>query len=161
MKPSALFLVALLAGTATAQQPQHAIREDAPRVGSNIRRNLAESASIPVNLPYEQLSPADRRQFHENYVSIADGDEPPAGLQAVLKPITQAQQRLLSRGELFLVATVSAAGEVTTVTAHGSPSPEMTKFAAQALLLTPFKPAVCGGQACEMEFPLRIRFTVR
>ncbi len=159
-----LLLLGVLANAAFAQQPQHTIREEAPRVGSSIRRNLAQPVNIPVNLPYERLSPADRLKFHDSYEFIAEGDEPPfpkAGLQALLKPIAEAQQRLLATGQLLLIASVSPAGEVTTVTARGSPSPEMTKFAAQILLLTPFKPAVCGGAHCAMEFPLHINFTVR
>ena len=153
----------LVACAAFAQSPQHTVREDAPRVGSNIRRDLTGPVSIPINLPYESLSQSDRRKFHQNYEAIADGDEPPfpkGGLQAILKPITQGQQRLLVEGDLFLVATVLADGSVKEVTARGSPSEQMTNFAAQVLLLTPFKPALCSGKPCVMEFPLRMNFSV-
>jgi hypothetical protein len=49
---------------------------------------------------------------------------------------------------------------VSGVKAWGSPSPEMTKFAASVLLLTRFKPAICGGQKCRMDFPLKYLFIV-
>jgi hypothetical protein len=46
------------------------------------------------------------------------------------------------------------------VKAIGSPSPEMTQFAASVLLLTKFKPAICGGQPCKMDYPFRFAFVM-
>lgn len=156
---------ALLACSAHAQpRPEYSIREESPPTGSHIRRNLSGPIAIPVNLTYEQLSAADRLKFHANYESIAEGDEPPfpkQGLGALLKPITKGQQKLYVNGDLSLVAAVAPSGEVQEVRVHGSPSPEMTRFATQILFATPFKPAVCRGQPCAMEFPLRVRFERR
>lgn len=161
----ALSALALLAQTACAQpRPEHTIREEYAPAGSNIRRDLTGPIEIPVNLPYEQLSRADRQKFHAHYESIAEGDEPPfptQGLAALLKPIVQGQQKLRVAGDLTLIAAVSASGEVQEVRVHGSPSAEMTKFATQILFLTPFKPAVCGGKPCAMDFPLRLRLVRR
>lgn len=145
-------------------QPRYSVREDAPRTGTSIRRTLAGPVVIPVNLDYEQLATADRLKFHENYESIPDGDEPPfprGGLRTLLDPITKAQQKLLVRGDLFLVAAVSAEGVVQQVTAYGAPSETMKDFAVQILFATAFKPARCAGAPCAMEFPLRMQFAVR
>jgi hypothetical protein len=60
----------------------------------------------------------------------------------------------------MLIATVEANGEVSSVKAIGSPSPEMTKFASTILLLTKFKPAICSGHPCRMDFPLWYEFQV-
>jgi hypothetical protein len=144
-------------------KPEYGIKEDHPSSGSRIRQLAVGPAAVPVNLPYERLSPADRAKFNENYESMPSGDEPPfpqGGLKAVLEPIYKAQVKLLVSGDLFLIARVDANGAAQSVTAVGSPSPEITKFAASVLVLTKFKPAMCSGQPCSMEFPLRMRFKV-
>ena len=46
------------------------------------------------------------------------------------------------------------------VKAIGSPSPEMAKAAASIILLSKFKPAVCKGEPCKMEFPFTFKFVV-
>jgi hypothetical protein len=38
---------------------------------------------------------------------------------------------------------------------------EQTKSASTILLLTRFKPAICGGRPCRMEFPLLYEFKVQ
>ena len=144
-------------------RPEYGIKEEQPRTGSSIRRRAVGPTAIPVNLSYEQLSPEDRARFNENYESIPHGDEPPfpvGGLKIVLEPMYKAQTKLLVRGDLFLVAKIDSTGVAQEVTAIGSPSREMTRFASQVLLLTKFKPAVCTGQPCVMEFPLRMQFKV-
>lgn len=91
-------------------------------------------------------------------------DEPPFpadGLKPLLHAISKGQSKLLVRGELRLVADVGPDGSVLSVQALGSPSTEMTEFAASVLVLTKFKPAVCKGQPCKMQFPLYLNFDVR
>lgn len=153
----------LFAALCVAQvRPENSIREEQPRTGSHIRQDVAHS-SIPINLPYAQLSPDDRSAFNANYESIAEGDEPPfplKGLRALIDPIQKAQEKLFARGELFLVATIGPDGKARQVSSYRSPGPEMTNFAAQALMLTPFKPAICSGKPCTMDFPLRMTFRV-
>lgn len=151
-----------LAGCAsTDRSPEYGIREDTPKIGSMIRRFVTEPVSIPVNRPYDQFSAADKAAFNQYYESVDAGSEPPfpaEGMKAVLEPIAKAQARLLVRGDLFLVAKISPTGEATEVKAIGSPSAAMTTFASQVLMLTKFKPAVCGGVPCSMEFPLYMHF---
>lgn len=157
-------LPALLLEVRAQPYPEYGIKEDQPRTGSRIRQNAVGPTRIAVNLPYERLSPEDKAQLHDYYEHIADGDEPPFprhGLRAVLDPIRQAQAKLLAEGNLFLIVTVGPDGKAKEVKAIGSPSPEMTRFAAQVLVLTPYKPALCSGQPCAMDFPLRMTFRVR
>jgi hypothetical protein len=97
---------------------------------------------------------------HRWYESIAPGDEPPFPLDGLKPVVWKGQAKLLGTGELFLIATVEANGVVAQVKAIGSPSPEMTKFASTVLLLTKFKPAVCAGRPCKMDFPLWYSFRV-
>ena len=157
-------LVALCAiAHAQAPEPQYGIKQDSPPTGSNIKKNAVSPFRIPVNLPYGQLPPEARKYLHGYYEDIKEGDEPPfplEGLKAYLDPIQKAQQKLLVEGPMNLIATVDRTGAVTQVKVVGTPIPKMTEFAGRALLLTRFKPAVCGGQPCQMDFPVYLRFNL-
>lgn len=156
-------LISPLSATAQAPPPEYEIKFDRPRTGSLIRLHAVRTTGLPINLTYQQLSPEQRAAVHSWYENIAPRDEPPfpaEGTKPIHDAIRQGQAKLLVTGELFLIATVEPTGEVSAVTAIGSPSPEMTKFAATILMLTQFKPAVCAGQPCRMDFPLRYEFRV-
>lgn len=150
-------------GHSAQPDPQFGIKSDEPRTGSMIRRYVVSFSQIPINRRYEELAPDEKSTLHSWWEQIADGDEPPFpadGLRPLHDAIRQAQQKLLVRGELFLIATVGPDGVVTEVKAIGSPSPEMTRAAATILALTKFKPAVCSNSPCQMDFPVKYRFRV-
>ena len=156
----------VVAASALAQdaKPQYGIKFDQPDAGSMIRREAVRGSSIPINRTYAQLSQAEREQVRGWYEAMPPTDEPPFptdGLKPILDALRKAQAKLLVTGELFLVASVDSSGAVIEVKAIGSPSPEMVKFAASVLLFTKFKPAVCGGLPCRMEFPLHQTFLVQ
>jgi hypothetical protein len=158
--------IALLTISCLAQtpKPEYGIREAEPRTGSAIRRYEVEGSRIAINKRYSELSTEEKASLNQYYEMVEPGDEPPFpsdGLKPIHEAIRKGQGRLLVVGELILLATVSAAGEVIEVKAIGSPSPEMTKFAASVLLLTKFKPALCQGQPCKMDYPFRFVFHVR
>ena len=44
----------------------------------------------------------------------------------------------------------------TAVSVFESPDPEITRVAASVLMLSKFKPAVCAGRPCAMQFPLEV-----
>lgn len=160
---SACFVTTVASQTQPPPVAEYGIKEAEPRTGSRIRKTAVGPTSIPINLSYDQLSPHSQAKFKQNYEDMAEGDEPPfpeGGLKVVLEPIHKLQSKLLVRGDLFLTAKVDASGVAQSVTAIGSPSPEMTKLASHVLMLTKFKPAMCSGQPCSMEFPLRMRFKV-
>ena len=153
-----------LAPTAFAEQepaPEYSIKNDNPPIGSRIRQDQATTAHLPLNRTYQQLTPEQRAFVNSWYQSIAPGDEPPYpldGLKGMVDAVRKGQDILLATGRLVLVATVEPSGKVSTVKAYSSPSPEMTEFASKVMLLTKFKPAVCGGRRCRMDFPLVYQF---
>jgi hypothetical protein len=158
----ALLLFITASSPAQAPQPEHTIKQDNAFTGSLVRRNLMKPSVVPINFSYAQLSSEDRRKVHSWWEAIAEGDEPPYpvdGLKAIFAPITKAQEKLLVEGNLSLVAKVDANGDVVSVQPFESPNAQMTQFAGQILLLTKFKPAVCKGQKCVMEFPLNLFFS--
>jgi hypothetical protein len=163
---STLLLLPMLAGPVVAQdtpKPQYTLREEEPLVGTRLRRDQVHGSKVAVNLPYDQLPPADKEALHAWWESIPPGDEPPfpaQGLAAVYDPLRKAHEVLSQPGKLFVVATVGADGTVIDARVYEAPSQKMARFAAQLLLLTKFKPAICSGQPCRMDFPLQMTFRV-
>lgn len=162
-------LAALLALAAwSAFLPSHAqtdaqyrLREPEPRTGTRITREIVSGSRLPLDKRYEELSPEDKAALNSVYENMGPGDEPPfpaQGLRPFYEAVAQAQQRLLATGELALVATVAADGQVAAVKAIGSPKPEMTKAASTILLLTRFKPALCKGIPCRMDYAFHFVF---
>jgi len=92
---------------------------------------------------------------------MGPGDEPPFpvdGMKPIFNAVKKAQYKLKARGELNLAVTVGPDGKATKVEDFGSTNkPEMTEFAGSVLLMTKFKPAVCNGKPCAMQFPFRLR----
>lgn len=160
-----LALLLLAAATSAAAQNQTSrdtVVKDRPATGTRIRQDLAGPTPVPINLPYDRLSPSDKAKVRERYIDLPAEDEPPypvGGLKDVLVPITKGQQLLLASGELFVVATVGENGLVTELQVLASPSPKMTKGVANVLFNVRFKPGLCGGIPCKMEFPLHLAFT--
>ena len=113
----------------------------------------------------------DRRQLQQQPGAVVDrlqlpgapggvkpGDEPPypeRGLRPMVEAMMKIQGRLGYEGDLHLDATVDPDGRVSAVKVLRSPDSELSRLAATVLVDTPFKPALCGGQPCRMEFPVR------
>jgi hypothetical protein len=136
----------------------HAVRENDPVVGSNIRRIVLRS-ELPTQLTWAELDPEDRRRLLDRYDGLAPGDEPPfpqRGLFTLLRQLDLMQRTVPVEGELSVVATVDALGKVERVSVLRSPHPGATRLLAINLMDTPFKPARCAGAPCRMEFPLRL-----
>lgn len=143
--------------------PQYSIKRG-PAAGSLIPRDAVTGFRLPLNLRYAELSEADKAYVRGWYESMKPGDEPPYpanGLKPVLEKVAAVQQKLRVEGLLELDATIDTAGRVTSVKAWKSPDPELTRLVATILVETPFKPAVCDGQPCRMDFPMRQVFERR
>lgn len=149
--------------TVMPAKPQYSIKEDEPAVGTRIRHEQMTGSNVALNLPYELLPERDKAALHAEWENIPPGDEPPfptKGLIALMDPLRRAQQKLGEQGPLFAVATVGADGQVTNVNVYKTPGEQMTRMVSQLFMLTPFKPAMCSGQPCQMDFPLRVNFSV-
>jgi hypothetical protein len=55
-----------------------------------------------------------------------------------------------------MMAKVGADGKVTNVSVFTSPDDKMTQIVASMLVLQKFKPAMCQGQPCAMDFSLNM-----
>jgi len=159
---SAILLTPVI-GAAQTSHPRFGLKYSDPPTGSHVVRDAVRNSPLPINKKYEELSEAERAIVRGWYASLAPEDEPPfplEGTRAIHDQVRKGQEKLLVKGELFLIATVEPDGEVSKVETIGAPSPGMTKYAAAVLLLTKFKPGVCGGRPCRMEFPVRYSFQV-
>jgi hypothetical protein len=147
---------------AQSSAPEYVIRQSDPSLGTNIRRAVVSGGTIPLNRRYDELTADEKAAVRELYEGMDPADEPPFpanGLKPMYDAIQQAHERRFHvRGEMTLVATVGPAGDTLKVEAIRSPDPDMTRFAASVLFATKFKPAVCQGQPCTMDYPLRMRF---
>jgi hypothetical protein len=149
---------------AAAQSPGRFVLREDLATAKAIRNEVARSRKIPFNKRYDELTPEQKALLLSMYDSTDPGDEPPFPVDGIGPPtraIVKAQSKLLVTGELDLIVDVSAEGEATSVRAIGSPSPEMTRFAASVLLLTRFKPARCAGVPCAQEYPFYLEFSVK
>ena len=142
-------------------RPEYGVKVDTPATGTNFRRHVLKPMTVPINRRYSELTPDERRLVHAWWESIPAGDEPPypeAGMKPILEGLKRAQETDPVNGELLLIASVDANGKVSQVRAAVSPAEKMTRFAATLLTLTKFKPAVCDGKPCAMDFPLNQHF---
>ena len=158
-------LTSLLAVNSARSEPaQHAINQDGRYINPRSDwRYVARSTHIPINKKYHELTPEEKLLISTFYESMLPGDEPPFprdGMKPVLQALAEAQKRLLVSGTLYLLVDVDRTGKAQNITAHGSPSPAMTRVASYILLSTPFKPALCAGAHCAMQFPFMLEFKV-
>ena len=165
MKPlnTAVILAALVTGlsasSVSAIGKTYTLKGDKP-LGSNIRATLATSP-IPFNKRYQELSSEQQEWFNTRFNQLSPDQTPPfpaRGLRAIYKPILQEARHTGSRGELSLVATVNPYGEVLEVAIHQSPNEDVTQRAIRTLRSTRFDPALCAGEACQMNFPVHLKF---
>ena len=156
-----LSLTALcLSVAAQTASPQYDARGDPP-TGSAIRSTYASGGNLPINKRYDEFTVEEKETLNQFYEKMGPGDEPPFpayGLKPIYTALARIQGELRVRGELYLFATVDQDGKVVQVKALGNPDPEMTKLAATVLSLTRFKPALCKGVPCTMDYPFRLNF---
>jgi hypothetical protein len=122
-------------------------------------RDIKWESDVPLNRTYGKLTPDQRAQLHAMYSSLAPGDEPPfpeKGLKSIFTAIRLAQRNYQAVGELIMSVTVGPDGVPKKAENLGTVSnAKITEVARDALMSTKYKPAMCQGAPCEMEF----RFT--
>jgi hypothetical protein len=144
----------------SATPSQQILHEASGETGSLMPKGLTWDSPIPLNKTYEELTPKQKADFHALYQSMGPGDEPPfplEGMKPIFAAVKKAQYKVKARGELNLAVTVDPDGKATKVEDYGSTDKQMTEFASSVLLMTKFKPAVCKGKPCTMQFPFRLK----
>jgi hypothetical protein len=135
------------------------IKQDEARVGSNIPRREIDGVAIPLNRNWAQLTPEQQVLWKRQYETMPTADEPPFpvdGLGVLNKSVTQGLRGHFESGKLDLNVRIDAEGNATAVSIFASPTPEIARTAASVLMVSKFKPAVCAGQPCTMDFPFKL-----
>ncbi|MEO8064556.1 MAG: hypothetical protein ABI821_17605 [Pseudomonadota bacterium] len=172
-----MLLIAVSAGALGTAHAQTASNEhgipDAPTrqtvestssTGSIIKKDLRWKSKIPLNKTYDQLTPEEKAELNSMYEKLADGDEPPfpaKGMKPIFNAIKKGQSVLRARGELNFGVTVGPDGVASKVDDFGGvggPNAyEMSQYVASILVKAQYKPAVCQGKPCSMQFPFRLK----
>ncbi|MFZ6657678.1 hypothetical protein [Undibacterium sp. TJN19] len=159
-------LAALNAVAAYAQQPVSApefnLKQERASTGSNIQRNAVTGLNVPINKAYADLTPEQKKLVKSRYEKMDEADEPPYplnGVKDLYRVIAKGQDALHLQGELVIFAEINEEGKPTSVGVVKSPDARMSQLVAMELMNEQFKPAICKGQACKMNYPLHITLT--
>ena len=142
---------------------RYVIRQDVPDTGTRIPRRVFTGSLIPINRRYAELTSDERRLVKSQYEAMAQGDEPPFpvdGFEPVYAAVAKVQKTLLVTGTLTLEVDVDSQGRASAVRVLASPDPKLTQAVASVLMLTRYKPAVCGANPCRMSLPISVSFSV-
>ena len=139
--------------------PVYTLKQERPRTGTNIPRDVVFASELPLNRRYGEMSEAEQRKVRSLFEAMPAGDEPPFpidGLGPVYRAIQKVTERMQVRGDMTLVVRVAPDGEATSVQVLKSPDAEATRAVGSVLMLTRYKPAICAGTPCAMDYPFRI-----
>ena len=156
--------VLLLAALSDGQAQPYSLQAPDAETGTRIRPFATYDARYPQNKPYEEFTSDERVLLKAMWEQMPAEDEPPfprTGMRSILMDIRAAAERRQASGVLSLVAHVAPSGKVTKVDIHASPDDPLTRFAVWRLMTTPFKPAICSGAPCAMQFPLGYEFVIK
>lgn len=157
-----LFVACAHAPSRAQEAPRYALTEDMAETGTVIKRKGVK-ASIPLNYSYAQLSEEQKLAVREQYEGMPAADEPPyplKGLAPFLRDVYAAQRILQVQGKLVLAVQVNSQGEGKEVAIFESPDDKMANFAAAAAIKQRYKPGVCGGVPCTMDFVYTVAFNL-
>lgn len=143
---------------------RYGLKQEAPNTGSLIRRDAVSNFNVPPNKSYAELTPAQQALVKRDYPLLQPDDEPPymaKGPETFARALQEAASKLQERGDMTLRAQIDANGKVSKVDVLVTPDERMADFAGRALMLTPFKPAVCAGQPCPMGVTVSYHFDLK
>jgi len=147
---------------ATATQKYGTFKQE--ETGSHLARPSITGLAVPPDKAYADLTLEEKSVVRSSYDRMAAADEPPYPLQGqrpILDALRQIGQKVQAEGKLSMVVSINEQGQATKVSVLSSPDPQMTQAMANVLMLQKYKPAVCGGVPCVMDYPLRMNFTLR
>ena len=163
------------------------VSEDAMDVGSAVRRLLitagttalfASSAvaiadayvdrivmrgALPYDRSYEQLSPEQKAVVRAQYDSVGPTDEPPYpkyGLSDVADAVARMPRRETLEGEVILTVRIDEVGNAKSVSIYKTPDAKLSNVVAATLTRTRFKPGLCEGRPCAMDYVFMYYFKV-
>jgi hypothetical protein len=156
------FVEGLIEGSAPppVATEKYSLKSDAAPTGSNLKRDIARSSPVPLNVGYDAFTPEQKRLFNSFYPALEEGDEPPYplhGPQEFYVLMSKVTGRFRAEGNLKVFALVGTDGRVQSVTAIGLQDEEVRRYAGSGAGLIQYKPALCRGTPCPMMFEFNVR----
>lgn len=145
---------------APAEDKVYVQKDPEPVLGSRVLRTQW-TAPFPTNKRWSEITPVQQANVRRVYDALAPGDEPPFplnGSKKLLAQISEAADKLDARGELVLYVRVGADGKAKSVSTISKADPVLLRYVATAVMLEPYKPAMCDGKPCEMAYPFYFSF---
>ncbi len=146
------------------KQDEFAVKEDTARTGSMIKRAAVTSKLIPLNKAYHELSTEQKNYLKSQYENMAENDEPPYPLDGPAKSykaLSDALKKLGAyRGKLSVLVDVNSEGVAENASILETPDDNLGVFAAKVMLIEKFKPALCAGKPCKMQYLFEISIRV-
>jgi hypothetical protein len=143
-------------------EPRYRLKDNLP--GSAIRETVASGNAYPVDRPYGKFTEQEKASLRAEYENMPDTDEPPfpeQGLKAVIQPLGKLIAQLRLEGEVSIIVTVDSKGVATDVALVKYTDLDTAKAVAGVLFDTKYKPAVCDGQPCRMQWAFRTKLLPR
>ena len=156
---AASLLLAAAAAMAADEPVTYGIKEAMSSTGTIIKRDMI-TGNVPFDKRFDQMTPEQRQHVRDRYENMPPDDEPPFpadGLAPMMKALQKAASTYRVTGALELVADIAPDGTPRKVDVLRAPDdPQFRQFATTLLMVTKYKPAVCGGRGCAMGFPLEV-----
>lgn len=160
----ALVIMLLAANVSFAQEApalKYKLKQFSPDTGSHIPRDILRS-SMPLDKTYRELSDEHKAMVRAEYEAMLPEDEPPFpldGLGPLYDTLRKVSNKLDNRGDIAVVVTVDSNGEGVSARVLKAEDAQIGRYAAQVGMLTRFKPALCSGKPCTMDFVIRMSVT--
>lgn len=130
---------------------------------------VSTTAAADDGGPYATISDAAKQRYRSNYENLPPEDEAPyplEGQDAITSQIVRLNQRIFAVGNLVATVLVDESGKPHSVTFYSLPRSDVDvseakirKTYAAVLMGVAYKPAICGGKPCVMEFIYKAEFS--
>ena len=119
--------------------------------------------TLPYDRSYEQLSPEQKAALRAEYDSVGPNDEPPYpkyGLADVADAVSRMSVRDPIEGEVILTVRVDERGDAKSVSIYKTPDARLSNLIALMVTRSKFKPGLCEGRPCAMDYVFKYYFKV-
>jgi hypothetical protein len=144
----------------TTSQPRYSLRTNDVYQSSSSTTSLSRGAPYPLKKRYSDFTQEEKASMRAMYEGMPDGDEPPfpaAGMRYIVDDVATIAGKLDAKGFVSIHVNVDAKGNAAGVKVMNTPNLDVAKAIAYVLVKAKYKPAVCDGVPCDMEFPFRFQ----
>lgn len=124
---------------------------------------LIMRGALPYDRSYEQLTPEQKAVVRAEYDSVGPNDEPPYpkyGLADVADAVSRMSVRDPIEGEVILTVRVDERGDAKSVSIYKTPDARLSNLVALMVTRSKFKPGLCDGRPCAMDYVFKYYFKV-